>query len=293
MTDERFGEAWRLERNDSGVRVLWFDRPGSSQNSLDRAALTTLIEAVAAVEGDENATILAIRSGKPKGFCAGADIKQMRACTSSVELRGFGHLGMEAFDRLESLSIPTVAVIHGACLGGGLELAIACRDRLTIEGGGGSLGTPEVHLGLIPGWDAVGRLPRLVGLRTALDLLLSGRAIDGEEANRIGLVDAIVGLDRLDAEIARLAERQGRPVAAPWPAADWETMLGEARDHVNAGPEPGRRAREILLDVIEADLTRGREAGREGAVVGLSVLGESPEAREAMDRFFKRSSNKP
>ena len=288
MTDEHFGEAWRLERGNDGTRVLWFDRPGSSQNSLDRGTLTELGEAIKAVANDADADVLVVRSGKTKGFCAGADLKQMRSSASVVELKGFGHLGMEVFDALEALTIPTVAVIHGACLGGGLELALACRDRLAIEGGDAKLGSPEVNLSLIAGWDGAARLPRLLGLANALDLLLTGRAIDADEANRIGLVDAIVSLDRLDTEVAHLRKRQGRPESAPWPPEGWEEILGAARESVNTGPEENKRAREILLDVIETDLTRGREAGQEAAVIALATLAASPEARAAMERFFSR-----
>ena len=292
MTDELFGESWRLERQANGGRILWFDRPGSSQNSLDRSTLIELNEALAAVETDREATLLAIQSGKPKGFCAGADLKQIRTISSFVEFKGFGHLGIEVFDRLESLAVPTVAVIHGPCLGGGLELAMACRDRLAIEGGHAKLGLPEVNLGLIPGWDGIGRLPRLIGLAPALELLVTGRTIEAEEANRIGLVDAIVATDRIETELAHLAKRQGRPAPAPWPPDVWEEILGAAREPVNTGPEELRRAREILLDVVEADLTQGREAGREGAVTGLSTLAMSPEARAAMERFFNRAKSR-
>ncbi len=290
MTDEHFGDAWRLERRMTGERILWLDRPGSSQNSLDRATLTELGEVITAVGNDSGATILVVRSGKPKGFCAGADLKQMRSCASIVELKGFGHLGIEVFDRLERLSVPTLAVIEGPCLGGGLELALACRDRLAIESGEARFAFPEVNLSLVPGWDGIGRLPRLIGLANALDLLVSGRMIDAEEANRLGLVDAIVVAERLDTELEHLAKRQGRPDPAPWPPEGWEEILGAVRERVNTGSEEQRRAREILLDIAETDLLRGREAGREGTVIGLSTLAMAPEAREAMDRFFNRPS---
>jgi 3-hydroxyacyl-CoA dehydrogenase/enoyl-CoA hydratase/3-hydroxybutyryl-CoA epimerase len=288
MTDERFGEAWRLERKDDGERTLWFDRPGSSQNSLDRASLAELDEALTAVANDSHATILIIRSGKPKGFCAGADINQIRHSSGLVELKGFGHLGIATFDRLESLAIPTVGVIHGPCLGGGLELALSCRDRLVIEHSGARLGLPEVNLNIIPGWDGPGRLPRLIGLANALDLLLSGRMIDDAEANRIGLIDAIVSETKLAIEIEHLIKRQGRLAPAPWPPEGWEPILGAARERINTGPDEHKRARELLLDVVEADLLKGREAGREGAIIALATLAMSPEAKAAIDAFFNR-----
>jgi len=292
MTDEHFGDAWRLERRDSGVRVLTLDRPGSSQNSLDRMTLIGLGEAATAVARDPSATLLAIRSSKPKGFCAGADLKAFRPGVSAVELRGLGHLGVEAFDAIAGLGIPTAAILHGPCLGGGLEMALACRARLAIAGGGATLGAPEVRLGLIPGWDGVGRLTRLLGLEPAIDLLLSGRAVEAEEANRIGLVDAIVAEGRIDAELDHLAGIRATVEPAPWPPKGWEGTLAGARETVNRGPEESKRAREILLDVVEADLTRGRDAGREAAVLGLATLAQSPEARAAIARFFDRPDRK-
>lgn len=288
MTDERFGDAWRLERRDDGTRLLWFDRPGSSQNSLDVGTLTSLREAVGAVDADLNATILAIRSGKARGFCAGADLKRFREGTSHADLVAFGHLGISVFDAVESLDLPTVAVIHGPCVGGGLELALACRARIAIEGGGARLGSPEVNLGLIPGWDGVGRLLRLIGLDHALDLLLSGRLIDESEADRLGLLDAIFVPDRVDVELERLTSARALPTVSTVPSLGWEEALATARERVNTGPEAHKRAREILLDVVEADLTRGRDAGRQGAVIGLSTLAMSPEAREAIGSFFSR-----
>ncbi len=290
MTDQTFGDAWRLERANDGTRTLWFDRPGSSQNSLDRGTLAELQAAVNSVATDANAGVLVIRSAKPKGFCAGADLKQMQASSSAVELHGFGHLGMDAFDAIENLSIPTVAVIHGTCLGGGLELALACRDRLAIEGGQAILGLPEVNLSLLPGWDGVARLPRLVGLANATDLLLSGRAVDSEEANRIGLIDAIVAQDGIAQEIDHLRKRTSQNESAPWPPQGWEEIIGSVRERVNTGPEEHKRAREILLDVLETDLMRGREAGREAAVIALATLAMAPEARAAIERFFNRPS---
>ncbi len=288
MSDERFGDAWRLERKEHGVRVLWLDRPGTAENSLDRRAIVELGEAVATVAKDEEAQLLAIRSTKPKGFCVGADLHPLRKGLSPVELKGLGRIGLETFDRLEAMAIPTVAVIHGACLGGGIELALACRDRLVVEGSAAMLGIPAVKLNLVAAWGGLERLPRLVGMTKALDLLVSGRSIDEAEANRIGLIDAIVAEPRLDIELSHLATRPGRIEPAPWPPEGARNEVIALRKRVRAGNDEHRRARETMLDAIEADLTKGREAAREVAVAGLASLARTREAREAIEHFFTR-----
>ena len=288
MSDVRFGDAWRLERKEQGLRVLWLDRPGTPENGLDRRSLVELGEAVAAVARDEEAMLLAIRSGKAKGFCIGADLHPLRAGISSIELKGLGRIGLEAFDRLEALTIPTVAVIQGVCQGGGLELALACRDRLVIENSGAMLGIPAVKLNLVAVWGGLERLPRLVGMTRALDLLASGRAIDDAEANRVGLVDAIVAPARLDTELAHLATRPGRIEPAPWPPEGALAEVVALRKKVRAGHDEHRRAREVMLDAIEADLTRGREAARDVSINGLTTLARTREAREAIEHFFTR-----
>ena len=288
MSDERFGDAWRLERKEHGVRVLGLDRPGAAENSLDRRSLVELGEAVAAVARDEEAKLLAIRSGKAKGFCVGADLHPLRAGLSAVELKGLGRIGIDAFDKLEALAIPTVAVIQGVCQGGGLELALACRDRLVIENTGAMLGIPAVKLNLVAAWGGLERLPRLVGLTRALDLLVSGRSIDDAEANRIGLIDAILAPARLEAELVHLATRPGRIEPAPWPPEGGRAEVVALRKRVRAGNDEHRRAREVMLDAIEADLTRGREAARDVAVDGLASLARTREAREAIEHFFTR-----
>ncbi len=288
MSDVRFGDAWRLECKEHGLRILWLDRPGAAENSLDRRSLVELGEAVAAVAGDEEAKLLAIRSGKAKGFCIGADLHPLRAGISSVELKGMARIGLDAFDRLEALAIPTVAVIQGVCQGGGLELALACRDRLVIENTGAMLGIPAVKLNLVAVWGGLERLPRLVGMTRALDLLVSGRAIDDAEANRVGLIDAIVAPGRLDGELGHLASRAGRVEPAPWPPEGARAEVVALRKRVRAGHDEHRRAREVMLDAVEADLTRGREAARDVAINGLASLARTREAREAIEHFFTR-----
>jgi 3-hydroxyacyl-CoA dehydrogenase/enoyl-CoA hydratase/3-hydroxybutyryl-CoA epimerase len=277
------GSSWRADRRDSGAWTLFFDRPGTSQNSLDAPALVALGRHLDAIEADPTATWLILRSAKPKGFCAGADLRAIAACRTQEEVVAFARLGQAVFERLRVLPIPTIAVIHGVALGGGLELALACHHVMALADPAApvSLGTPEVRLGLVPGWGAVGALPRRVGLDAGLKLLLGGQPIDADEALRLGLVDRVLGLsDHNDALTAVLA--LSRPVT-PWPPGGWESALDEARRHVS-----GDVARLRLIEILATDLAGGWADGLTAAAEGLAEMASSPTARAAIAGFLDR-----
>lgn len=140
-----------------------------------------------------------------KSFCAGADIKELMGRTLTEEHQG-ARAGQEAFNRIAALRVPSVAVLHGYAFGGGLELALACTFRVATARA--KLGLPEVKLGLIPGYGGTQRLPRLIGEDRALDMILSGRTVDAQEAEKIGLVTRIVD----DGEVGAI----GRAFLAPY-----------------------------------------------------------------------------
>jgi 3-hydroxyacyl-CoA dehydrogenase/enoyl-CoA hydratase/3-hydroxybutyryl-CoA epimerase len=149
-----------------------------SPNVLDRSAFEELDSHLDKARADSSTTGLVIRSGKPEGFCAGADLRTILACQTSAQVEALLVVGLAVLDRLASLPFPTAAVIHGVCLGGGLELALACRWRVALASAAPlQIGLPEVNLGLVPAWGALVRLPRLIGPDDALDLLVSGRSI--------------------------------------------------------------------------------------------------------------------
>ena len=144
------GPSWRTERDQSGTWTFWFDRPGTTQNSLDSSSLIELDDHLATVAEDSGATRLLLRSTKPKGFFAGADLKELQRFSTAAGVEAFANRGSGILDRLAGLRPPTVAIIHGACLGGGLELAMACTYRVVLCTA--TIGLPEVRLGLVPGW---------------------------------------------------------------------------------------------------------------------------------------------
>ncbi len=183
---------WRLERDAAtGVATLWFDVPRASVNTLSARALADLNTALDTLDR-EPPKALVIRSAKASGFIAGADVDEFRAARGPDDALAIVRRGAQTMDRVAALSYPTLALIKGFCLGGGMELALACRYRVAVDEPATRLGLPEVMLGILPGWGGIKRLPRLVGAPAALDLLLSGRTVDARAAKKMGLVDEAV-----------------------------------------------------------------------------------------------------
>src|SRR6202140_411159 len=178
----------KLTRDADGIAWLLFDREGSSANTLSADVIEELDQVLSALESQRPAGVV-IRSAKKSGFIAGADVNEFRGATDPrVVEAGIGR-AHAVIDRLEALKIPTVAVIHGFCLGGGLEVALACQSRIAIDGA--RFGFPEVMLGLHPGLGGTARFTRLVNPIQAMTLMLTGKTIDARRAKSLGLVDAV------------------------------------------------------------------------------------------------------
>jgi 3-hydroxyacyl-CoA dehydrogenase/enoyl-CoA hydratase/3-hydroxybutyryl-CoA epimerase len=174
-----------------GVAALVLDVPGRGVNVLSRQVLADLEAALDRVAADDSFRLLVIRSGKPGSFIAGADVHELSQLATPEDAAALSETGQRVLDKLAALSIPTAAIVGGACLGGGLELAMACDYRVAIDGPRTQFGLPEVELGLVPGWGGTQRLPRLVGLERGLLMILSGRRLGAAEAVRWGLADGL------------------------------------------------------------------------------------------------------
>src|SRR5258706_9981740 len=199
---------WRWEKDPQGLVWLTFDKQGESANTFSREALQELAAsldaiAVASPKG------LVIRSTKD-GFIAGADVEEFTRFKSPEEAMSFVKLGWDVFQRLHDLPFPTTAMINGFCMGGGLELALACRYRVALDDPKTRIAFPEVMLGIMPAWHGVQWLPKLVGPAAGLDMLLTGRALDARRAKRIGLVDE-AGPLRILENTARIVTLEARP----------------------------------------------------------------------------------
>ena len=209
---------WKLRVDGEHLAWLAFDRAGTATNTFSREALKELgqiAEHLAAMPPKG----LAIYSAKENGFIAGADIEEFVALKDAEQAMEFTRLGNEVFDRVAALPFPTVALIHGFCMGGGTELALACRYRVADDGPSTRMGLPEVMLGIVPGWGGAKRLPQLIGAGPALDLMLTGRTVDGRRAKKLGLVDAVTPRRHFENAARRFLLERPAPSHAPFSAA--------------------------------------------------------------------------
>jgi len=204
---------FRLETDHDAIVWLHMDKADAGTNVLGSEVLRELdrhLEAIAS----RTPRGLVILSDKANGFIAGADIHEFTRIRNEAEALELVRLGQSVFNRLAALGFPTVALIHGFCLGGGLELALSCRYRVALDAPGTRLGLPEVRLGIHPGFGGSVRLPPLVGGLKAMDMMLSGRSLDARQARRIGLIDQVVPQRHLRAAARRLvldAPPQAKP----------------------------------------------------------------------------------
>jgi 3-hydroxyacyl-CoA dehydrogenase / enoyl-CoA hydratase / 3-hydroxybutyryl-CoA epimerase len=194
-----------------GIAFLTFDRPSSAANIFDQATFEQLNTFLDQVQNDASVRGLVIVSAKPKIFIAGADLTGFSKDPSPESLAKLIEQGQRTFDRIATLKFPTVAAIHGVALGGGLEIALACDYRIASLDSATKVGLPETTLGIIPAWGGCTRLPRLVGLPAALEVILSGRQYPTKQALKLGLIDDSTHRERLEGlAIKKIVESQGR-----------------------------------------------------------------------------------
>ncbi len=198
--------------NKDGIAIVTFDLPGEKVNKLTTTVMEELNKLLGELEGNREIKALVFRSGKNSNFIAGADIAEIRDVRDAATGESFARRGQAVFGRLESLPFPTVAAIHGPCLGGGFELALACTYRVISSDQKTALGLPEVKLGIIPGFGGTQRLPRLVGLANALDMILTGKLVYAKKAVKIGLADELTYQEiLLDRAVMRARNAIGKP----------------------------------------------------------------------------------
>jgi 3-hydroxyacyl-CoA dehydrogenase/enoyl-CoA hydratase/3-hydroxybutyryl-CoA epimerase len=182
---------WKLETDRDNIVWLSFDKEGASANVLSADVMAELDRILDELRA-KNPRGLIIRSGKDSGFIAGADVEEFTKIKDADDAMRLVKRGWDLYNKLEALPFPTLALVNGFCMGGGVELALACRYRVAVDQPGTRFALPEVTLGILPAWGGVKRLPRLVGPAAALDMLLTGRAVDARRAKRLGLVDEAV-----------------------------------------------------------------------------------------------------
>ncbi len=230
-----------------GIATMTLDEPGKKVNTLSTSVMAAFERLFGELEANPPKALI-LRSAKPDCFVAGADIEELVAVEDVAEVRELLSRGHALMSRLGRAPFPSVAAIHGSCLGGGLELALACDWRVATEHDKTKLGLPEVQLGLIPGLGGTQRLPRLIGVPDALDMILTGKQIPARRAKKVGLVDEICHPSDLDKAVAMLAERGKRRAAAAKPA----TFASRAGDLLARSPLGGK----LVYEKAEEEVRR-------------------------------------
>ncbi len=217
------GTHWRIEHDAEGIVWLWADKADAATNVLSGEVLRELDAHLEAIDGLRPAGVVVL-SAKKAGFIAGADIKEFTHITAAADGYRLIHAGQAVLDRLAALACPTVAALHGFALGGGLELALACRYRIAVGGAQLTLGLPEVRLGIHPGFGGTVRAVQRIGVRPAMRLMLTGKPMRAEEALRVGLVDRLVEASALRDTARALIRHPPAPHRPPWS----QRLLGTA-----------------------------------------------------------------
>ena len=218
---------WKTSLDDSGIVTLTLDRANSSVNAISREVLDELGQIVERLAIEKPAGVI-IHSAKSNGFAVGADIKEFVEYAKRGSVQENIENGQRVYESLARLPCPTVAAVHGACMGGGTELILACRQRIAADDDKTRIGLPEVMLGIHPGWGGSARLPRLIGAPEALPVMLTGKALSARRAKSLGVVDRLARPDELLAEArALLRHPHTRPFAQR--ATAWVTNTWLAR----------------------------------------------------------------
>ena len=295
--------AFTVERR-GGVAIVTFDTPNESVNKISKAVGWEFEELLQRLDTDEVVKAIVIRSGKPDTFIAGADIDefvQLRSVEEAVRLSRDGQLLMQ---RIAESAKPIVAAIHGACLGGGLELALACRYRVASDHAKTMLGLPETQLGLIPGAGGSNRLPRLIGVRAALDIILAGKSERAKKAFQLGLVDEIVPeailLDTALAAAERLT-RDWRPkhrsrgmagALLDGNAIGRSVVYRKAREQVEQKTGGHYPAPLRAIEVIRISMSSGMTKGLEAEAQAFGELAMTDVSRRLVEIFFATTALK-
>ena len=298
-----------LEKRSDGVFVLRMNVPNEPVNTLKASFAEEFEKAFAEIEADPTCKAVVFTSGKKSGFIAGADITMLKAVRTEAEAADLARTGQRAMDRIEAFRVPVVAAIHGAALGGGLEVALACHARVASDDPKTKLGLPEVMLGLLPGAGGTQRLCRIVPIQTALELLLTGKQLDAKRAKKAGFVDEVVP----ESILLEVACKRALSLANAARSVPSKKLEGTAKlqEFALTRTPPGRKvlfdqaraklleksrgnypAPERILEVVRCGLEDGMKAGLEAEARAFGELVVSPVAEQLMNIFFAQNALK-
>jgi len=294
--------AFTLTKQDNGIALVAIDVPGETMNVL-KATFGPEIEALLDdIEQDSAITGVVIYSAKDNSFVAGADVSMLEACTSAAEGAAIGKGGQDIFNRIENLTKPVIAAIHGPALGGGLELALACHGRVCSDDAKTQMGLPEVQLGLLPGSGGTQRLPRLISVQKALTMMLTGAAQRPKQALKAGIVNAVVPRAILLQEAEKMA-LAGKPKARPAKLnfvskllentpLGRKVLFSQARKQTLRKTQGNYPAPIAIIECIETGLAKGMQAGLAVEAKRFGELMMTAESKALRSLFFATTEMK-
>lgn len=285
--------AFTLNLRPDNVAVVTIDVPNEKMNTLKAAFGGEVRTILKQIRDNKVLRGVVFISAKPDNFIAGADINMIAQCRTAKEAEELARQGQQIMAEIHALSIPVIAAIHGACLGGGLELALACHRRICTDDAKTVLGLPEVQLGLLPGSGGTQRLPRLIGVSTALEMILTGKPLRPRQALKAGLVDDVVPLSILLETAVGLA-KQERPASRHLPVRERVLagplgrtllfrMVGKKTEQKTQGNYP---AATQILSVVETGLAQGRSSGYDAEARAFGQLAMTPQSQALRHLFF-------
>lgn len=291
--------ALRLHMRLDNVGIITIDVPGEKMNTLKAEFTGQIREIIKRARENPHLAGLVIISGKADSYIAGADISMIAGCETAQQAETLAKQGQKALSEIAALPFPVVAAIHGACLGGGLELALACSRRICTLDDKTRLGLPEVQLGLLPGSGGTQRLPRLIGISPALNLMLTGKTLRARQALKIGLVDDAVPLSILletaVAEVLKGPQTRARPAMTERLA---NGPLGRALVFKLATQQTRKKTRgnypatERILSVVRSGMEQGSQSGYAAEAKAFGELVMTPESIALRSLFFATTAIK-
>ncbi|WP_025553983.1 fatty acid oxidation complex subunit alpha FadJ [Vibrio parahaemolyticus] len=294
-------KAFSLNVDEQNIAWLAIDVPNEKMNTLQAAFADEMKEIFAQLKDSSGIKGMIIHSLKPDNFVAGADVRMLEACTTANEAQALAKQGQELFQQLSGLPYPVVAAIHGPCLGGGLELALACDYRVCTDSDKTRLGLPEVQLGLLPGSGGTQRLPRLIGLLPSLDLILTGKQLRAKKAKKLGVVDACVP-DTILLDVAKQFIDKGKNKGKKKQSTKEKLMSGsglgrklvfeQAAKKTNQKTRGNYPATVAILEVIQHGLEKGFAQGQELEAKRFGELVMSSESKALRSIFFATTEMK-
>lgn len=293
--------AFDLQVREDGIAVITMDVPGESMNTLKAEFGDQISQILDQIDTDKSIKGVVLASGKKNSFVAGADIGMLDACTSADDAQLLSSSGQAVMQRIEKMRIPFVAAIHGPALGGGLELALCCHYRVCSDSNSTVMGLPEVQLGLLPGSGGTQRLPRLIGVQTAMQMMLTGKQLRPKQAKKAGLVDEVVPLSVL-LDVAIIFAGKSKP-SAPQPKLNLVSKLlektpvgrnilfSQARKQTLSKTRGNYPAPERIIDVIEAGCSNPTK-GYQLEAKHFGELVMTPESKQLRNIFFATTEMK-